>query len=105
MRPSGRGPSGAGPANEMTTRRIPPERRVRAVAALHAAVGAAAVGAALAWLAVSATHAHGRNDLGAAAVPVIAGLEVLGGAAFLAIAGLLWAYNPVARWTTGVLLA
>src|SRR5258708_4577161 len=87
------------------SRRVVQERRVRAIAAVHALVGSAVVVWTIAWAALSATHAHGPSDLAAAALPILLGVAVAGGAIFVAVAGLLWVYNPIARWATGVLFA
>src|SRR5437667_616139 len=82
-------------------RRILQERRIRAIAAIHAMIGAAVIVGAIAWLAAS-SHAHG---LAAAAIPFIAGVEVIVGALFTLIAYLLWIYHPTGKWITAVLSA
>ena len=89
----------------MMPRRILQERRVRAIAAVHASIGASVIVSAIAGAAISLAQIHGNRNIGAIAIPIIAGLAVLLGAIFMVIAWLLWIYNPIAKWITALLLA
>jgi hypothetical protein len=87
------------------SRRILQGRRVRAIAAVHALIGATVAVCSIALVGISASHSHGPSDLGAAAVPIIGGLGFVGGAILVVIACLLWMYKPIAKWATGALFA
>jgi hypothetical protein len=81
------------------------ERRVRAIAAVHASVAVTVILGAIAWVTTVATQSHGARDLGAVIIPIVAGLAVIGGMALLLLAYFLWTYNPIAKWITTGLLA
>jgi hypothetical protein len=87
------------------SRRILQERRVRAIAAVHALLGGAVVLGSIAWLAIAASHTHGPSDLGALGAPILGGVAVMGGVTLVVVACLLWMYKPIAQWTTGALFA
>jgi hypothetical protein len=87
------------------SRRILQERRVRAIAAVHALIGAMLVVFTIVSLAIFLSRSHNPRDMGALAVSLIGGMVVIGGAIFVGVSWLLWMYRPVARWTTGALFA
>jgi hypothetical protein len=76
------------------------ESRIRAVAVIHALIGLAFIVGAVVWVYL----ARNSRSLGAAGIPLLAGVEILVAATFLAICYLLWSYHPLGKWITALLL-
>lgn len=86
------------------SRQIFQERRVRGIAAVHALVGSVIIACSILMVIHGLQNSSSRSQTGLAEVLLgIAG--AIGGVIVVAVAWLLWRYNPFARWVTGALFA
>src|SRR4051794_39313599 len=86
------------------SRRIIQERRVRAIAAVHALVGGVFIVCSLLLLIYAFRHDSSRYP-GTLPEALLGIAGVTGGVIVAAVAWLLWRFNPFARWTTGAFFA